>query len=599
MNLWLDGFSALGNRAWAAFGILLMIVWGQVVIRKTLDKAFKGQLKAAESLSLGMAGWIAPLALWAGWYLAAVFLFGTIAGQIISFLLILSILPPVFTAPKTTRQISLPEISLLSFAAISLLLRFAFLQKAVLPSYFDSAEHYRIIKGFLETMQISTANYYHTGYHVLSAAVSQLFQLKISDAMLLFGQVALSVLPLSLFFIVRRETNSDAAGWFACLLAGFGWHMPSHAVNWGKYPALLSLVCVHFVLSLGYLLARTPGKDRRPGMYLLIGAGILLSLLIHTRTLFVYAGATAAALLATQGKRLPVNLRRIGFGLAISILAVEVAAMQADFTLAPLLRGYSQNDAWMLAFVLALTPFAIKYHAGVVFILAASLDLLLAALFIPVNAPGYGMLTLLDRPYAQMLTYLPLSLMGGLGLAGLIQWMRRLFPRPSLRARLTLFSAFGFVVLNASLHHDFYPSDCCQFASRDDLAAITWMDTSLPTHANILIASENLLVTSFQQSGARAPADGGIWITPLIGRPTLPAWQVLDFTQREVHEGLCARRLDYVYVGRMPQSFDAAQLDAQPQWYRRVFALPAASIYEVTGCEQARADLDFMVKVEI
>lgn len=586
MKLWLDGFSALGDHAWAAFGILLAIVWGQAVIRKTLDQAFKGQWSAAESLSLGMAGWIAPLALWAGSYLAALFLFGEIAGQIISFLLVLPILPSVFTTFKKRRHISLPEISLLLFAALSILLRFAFLQKALLPSYFDSAEHYRIIKGVLETMKISTPNYYHTGYHVLNAAVSRLFQLSISDAMLIFGQVVLAVLPLSLFFIVRRETRSGAAGWFACLLAGFGWHMPSHAVNWGKYPALFSLVCVHFVLSLGWLLARTPGKERRPGMDLLLGAGLLLSLLIHTRTLFVYSGAAAAVLLAAWGKRLPLNWRRMGLGLAILILAVEVRAMQADFTLAPLLRGYSQNDAWMLAFVLTLAPFAIKYHAGMVFILIASLDLLLAALFIPVNAPGYGVLTPLDRPYAQMLIYLPLSLMGGLGLAGLIQWMRRLFPRPRLPARLTLFSAFGFVVLNAGLHHDFYPSACCQFASRDDLAAITWMDASLAPHASILIASENVIVTSFQQGDARAPADGGIWITPLIRRPTLPAWQALDFTQPEVHEALCARRLHYVYAGGMPQSFDKAQLDAQPQWYRRVFALPAASIYEVTGCQQ-------------
>lgn len=584
MNIWRDGFFALGNHAWAAFGILLMIVWGQIVIRKMLEKIFKGQLTGAESLSLGMAGWIAPVMLWAGLYLAAVFLFGTNTGRILSILLILPILPSFFILSKTTRQISPAEISLLAFAALSIVLRFAFLQRTVLPSYFDSAEHYRIIKGFLETMQISTAGYYHTGYHILVAAVSRFFQVTVSEAMLVFGQVILFVLPLSLFLIVRRGTNSDAAGWFACLLAGFGWHMPSHAVNWGKYPALLSLVCVHFVLSLGCLLVRTPARDRRPGMYLLIGAGVLLSLLIHTRTLFVYAGA-AAVLLAIWGRRFPAHIQRIGFGLAILILVVEIGLMQTNFALAPLWRGYFQNDAWMLVFVLALTPFAIKYHAGMVFILAAILDLLLAALFIPVNAPGYGVLTLLDRPYVQMLMHLPLSVIGGLGLAGLLHWMRRLFPRPSLPARLTLFSAFGFVVLNASLHHDFYPSDCCQFASRDDLAAITWMDVSLSSDANILIASEILFVTSFQQSDARAVADAGIWITPLTARPTFPAWQRLNFTQPEIHEGICARRLNYVYVGGTPQSFDKAQLDAQPGWYRRVFALPAASVYEVTGCE--------------
>jgi hypothetical protein len=41
---------------------------------------------------------------------------------------------------------------------------------------------------------------------------------------------------LSLFFITKRETGSNIAALFTSLLAGFGWHMPGHAVNWGEIP---------------------------------------------------------------------------------------------------------------------------------------------------------------------------------------------------------------------------------------------------------------------------------------------------------------------------------------------------------------------------
>jgi hypothetical protein len=70
----------------------------------------------------------------------------------------------------------------------------------------------------------------------------------------------------------------------------------------------------------------------------------------------------------------------------------------------------------------------------------------------------------------------------------------------------------------------------------------------------------------------------------------------LDFNQPEVHNETCERRLDYIYVGGMPQSFDSAQLSSQPAWYREVFALPAARIYQVIGCEW---EIVFMVKVGI
>jgi hypothetical protein len=589
MNIWLDGLSALDNYAWAVFGVYLIVIWGQIVIYKIIPKSFKDSLTDAEALSLSMAGWIVPVMLWAGLYVAVVFLLGKTIAALVSVLIILA---PVLVVSVKIWRISLPAITLTLSLAASLILRFAFLKKVILPSYFDSAEHYRIIKYFSETWLAGIApsawagqSYYHAGYHLVSAAFSDFFQVNILDVILVFGQVILAVLPISLFFIVRQETGSNTAGYISVLLAGIGWHMPSHVANWGKYPALLSLVCIHFVLSLGYILVQRQFKEQRSKVFLLIGAGILLSTLIHTRSVFVYAGMAGAVFLTILWKRSPIIVQHIFFGCMLLILAVEISFVQNSPALSPLLNAYLRNDLWMLLLVSALIPFAIKYYADFTFLLFTSLILFVLALFIPIHISGFGVLTLLDRPYVQMLTYLPLSIFGGLGLSGLIQWMRRLFPRSTLPAHLMVISVFGLVIFNASLNHKFYPSDCCQFASRDDLAAITWMDASLPPDASILIASENLYVTSFEQDGTRAGADGGIWIMPLISRQTIPAWQSLDFTQSEIHDEICQRSLDYVYVGGMPQSFDSVQLASQSEWYRVVFALPAARMYQVTGCE--------------
>lgn len=589
MNIWLDGWDALRHHAWAFFFVLLMILWGQIIMGKILANIFKEQLTDAESLSLGLTGWILPVAAWATVYILIVFLFGSLTGRIVSIILLTASL---YVSIEKHQRISFPAITLTLFALISLVLHSAFLQKATLPSYFDSAEHYRILKYFSETLLAGSlpstwvgTSYYHAGYHLIGAAFVHFFQINISDFMLVFGQTILAILPLSLFFIARRATSSTVAAFITCLLAGFGWHMPSHLANWGKYPALLSLICMFFVLSLGGLLVRGYFKNRRPSTILLAGIGILLSILIHTRSAMVYAGLLAAVVFMALWMRLPVNAQRIVFALVVLGLALGIGFMQNHGALAPLISGYMQRDSWMLILVLVLTPFSLKFHAQISFFLVTSSLLFILALFIPIELTGFPVLTLLDRPYVQMLAYLPLSLLGGLGLSGLLQWMSRLFPRSNLPATLTVFLVCGLIVANASLNRVFYPSDCCQFASLDDLAALTWIDTSLPPDSHILIASSALYVTSLEPAHAQAGSDAGIWIPALTSRPvTLLPFQT-QFGQDDVRNQLCLQGIDYIYIGGMPQSFDGSQFSSQPAWYRQVFALPQAQIYQLVGCE--------------
>jgi hypothetical protein len=107
--------------------------------------------------------------------------------------------------------------------------------------------------------------------------------------MLILGQIILAAIPFSLFFLVRHETGSDMAGWFALLLSAFGWYMPAHAVNWGKYPALMSMGMMPFVLSLAYLLYRNKdlSHGKRRLLVVLLFASILLSVLTHSRSSIV------------------------------------------------------------------------------------------------------------------------------------------------------------------------------------------------------------------------------------------------------------------------------------------------------------------------
>jgi hypothetical protein len=218
------------------------------------------------------------------------------------------------------------------------------------------------------------------------------------------------------------------------------------------------------------------------------------------------------------------------------------------------------------------------------FLIVTVLALMGLGLFTPFFLPIHGVQSLLDRPYVQMFLHLPFSLLGGLGLAGLIQTIKRLLPSRELLVRFAALIPFGLVLINIPLHYDFYSSPCCRFATRDDLAAFTWMDHSIPQEATILIASSSLYVASLQPSQIQTGVDAGIWIQPLLASRTALAWQGMQLDSSDVHAQLCRKKISYIYIGGMPQSFSEPILAGLPEWYSPAFSLPEAKVYQVVGC---------------
>jgi hypothetical protein len=581
MNPWLDGMEMLGYYSRTVLYLLLMVVWGMLIVHRFLEKRFNPHLKSEDYISLLMSGWIVPVLLWAGLYTGSVLLFGETIGTALVILVMLLSLAFVSFKPV---PVSSTFMALFLLFAIFMILRFAFLKNTSLPSYFDSAEHYRLIRYFVEPAGNPPAPYYHTGFHVAGAAFVRFFDLSVLDFMLAGGQFLLAILPLSFFSIIRKETGSITAGLFVVVLASFSWHMPAHLMNWGKYPALLSLVFLSFVLNFAYLLhCNNSIKYRNFGNYLLLAVVMLVSIFVHARLLIVYGMLAAAYILASW--RIRSSLKKQAFLIVIAVLLIEFIALQNNTTLRALLDGYISSDGWTLILLLALTPFAVKEFPNQTFFLLASLSFFVAGLFVPVHLPNVGTLTILDRPYVQMLMYLPLSLLSGLGLAGLVRFLQQRIPETKLPVYAALFVTFGVVLAHALFRHDYYPSECCQITNRDDLALLTWIDTSLPPEAFILIAASPVNVTSLEQAEIQAGVDGGIWVMPLTSRQSMPAWENLDFTSTTVHAEICERGLGYVYAGEMPQSFSAAQLDDNPAWYQLAFALPRAKLYQVMNCQ--------------
>jgi hypothetical protein len=276
--------------------------------------------------------------------------------------------------------------------------------------------------------------------------------------------------------------------------------------------------------------------------------------------------------------------------LCLLALAGEIIYIQSRGILGPLFDAYGSKGMLISASVLLLSVFACKEYPGLVFFCIVSITLLLASLFVPLGSlvPGYANTTLLDRPYVQMLLYLPLTLLAGFGLAGLEQVLKGEVITPG-KYRLAAGKVIGglfilLVIIRALFQYDLYPSDCCVIMSRDDLAAIQWLDGNLPADARILTASTNLNVLPTGRYQGSAGGDAGTWITPLTGRPVVFLPFNTDFSQQQTIGSLCQQKVDYVYVGKTGWYFNDAGVSAQPENYKLILDLPKARVYEVTGC---------------
>jgi hypothetical protein len=504
-------------------------------------------------------------------------------------------------SPKEKKKFRRSALLLSSFFSVSAVLRLAFLTETFVPPYFDSVEHYRIIKNLvtaleastlLETLPTLTSNYYHLGFHFLASLLTFGLRANPIDLILVLGQVVLAAMPIPLYFLIWHETQSDLAAFFSMLLAGFGWYMPGFAVNWGKYPALAGLLALELALSIAYFIARKEPVKNQPVLIGWLIMGTLLSMLFHTRTVVVIAVSIFSWFIAGKIRSLPKSFQFLILGALFVGIFIFGKLIQAEPLLNLALDPYLGAGIWVTLIVMVLSPFALirfprGFYFSIIFILS-----IFATLFIPIGIRFLWLenQTLLDRPFVEMVLYLPLSILAGLGLAGLLQTLNSLnflFEKAGLYTRVLITVLLvGFASGISIGRYDFYPSDCCIFVGYDDTVALDWIDRNLPPDVRILIAATQLNVLPAGSSENLVGTDAGIWIPVLTGRNTFLAPFDSDFRSESTLEQLCEMQVDYVYVGGTDQKFNAAQLQAKEEWYEGILFLPNAQVYQLTGCSE-------------
>ncbi|HSM72202.1 MAG TPA: hypothetical protein VK851_11725 [Anaerolineales bacterium] len=451
-----------------------------------------------------------------------------------------------------------------------LVVRLAFLNHILLPPYSDSPIHYQIINGFLNpdpgsmsnlSLHTVFSNYYHFGFHSLTTWLTSTTGFGAENMISFIGQLFLVVGPISVMSLIYTLTNNISGALFAGLLAAVGWLMPAYSVNWGKFPALVSIAVLPAVVSLTLLLLERNIIKRRWFFYGLILGGITF---IHTRIaiclFFIFASFFIVGKL---------QLRK-NFGFFQSVRFTFLFLLFMWPLSRPLIDFY--NNLPVLITILILIPFAFQSHPSAslgVLIFLAGLSL---AMLIP-NLFDVGGRTLLDRQFLTMILYLPLSLVGGLGFGGLI---KKLASNTLLQRAISV-ALVACVFINLT-PRTFLPDRCCNYFQENDRLAFQWIQENSSTHTLYFISTVN--------DGDRSyGTDAGIWISALTKIPTNKLLFNVNWNSINLFDEICPSEGGeaYVYMGGKETSFEDNKL-AQQQWITSAFQAGEVKIYKISSC---------------
>lgn len=586
---WVSDALFVLNTQWVALlRILAVFGVGSILTYGLLRRGLNDSLDTTEAFLLALVGW--PF-----WWVICAFVayfinpFFELGPGWAAFLLAICGIVLVSGWKNMPAPLGSPSWLLLSLFLVFLLFlfaRLAFLANLIVPSYFDAALHYSIIQHMLnhfgvwpwQSSPTLVSGYYHLGFHQLAVISAFVAQTGVAETILIIGQLTLALMPFPIFLVVKRETDSTLAAFFVLVLAGWGWDMPAHALNWGKYPALSGLLSLQFALALVYLTTRSALDIRRKmtwGAFFLVGA--VFAAFMHSRALVVIILVVTSYLAACVWMNWPRRVKWSVFAFSIAALGGLVIYLETRVVLNLVFDPYLRAGLWITLLVVALSPFALRRFERLAAASLFSMLLLLACLLLPL--PGDLFQTPLDRPFVQMTLYLFLALLGGLGLAGL----RRESFKTWLTALATV-AVFSAVFIHIGRDYKFSPSPCCILLKQDDAVAFDWLDAHLPRDANILIAGNTLTVFDIENPAELRAADAGIWLPPLVDRQVLIEHFDLDFRSQETLNSLCQRGVTHIYVGGTQEHFNLDWLRARPEWYDWQFSLPGAHLFRLAGC---------------
>lgn len=564
----LDGFFLLLDYR-LEISVLLLAIWacGVIVINTGILDEAEAIIKYISALCIGSL-----LLTGITYIISFSSVFSSNLFRVICYLIFLCLMF-ILIKDVITNRLNIEKIKYCFVATLllifSLVIHLPYLSNILLPGYADSPIHYQIIYQILFPegeihSKLAVGNifkdYYHFGYHGLTAWLSSVTGAPIERSMSFLGQFSLSIAPLSIIVATYALSKNKIGSLYAGILASLGWVMPAFAMNWGKFPALLALSTAPILLS--YIIFLVNRKVKGPVPVLVAIILILISVVIHTR-MIILTFLAGVIIFVIRILKIPAHFK-ISRSVLYSLLFIIILLPLSDN-----IKVYFNRPSVGIILILLL-PFAFhnysKETTGLFIFIAG---LWAAEFFLSLTS---NTIALLDAQFINILLFIPFSMLGGLALAGgLEQIPRKLKP-------FLLFVVIIVTCYNSPWQSTLKPDPCCDFYTNDDKVAFEWIRSSTK--------EEDLFITSTINDKQQHGTDAGTWIYALTGknvnkRVFNTKWDISTGFPNSCSSGTTDI---YIYVGGKQYSFPREQL-MDLNWTEIAFNHGKVSIFKVVKCQ--------------
>ena len=450
-------------------------------------------------------------------------------------------------------------LALLGIFIISLAVRLVMVRDFATPTWVDSVHHGLIARLILEqgSFPASYTPYlniqpteYHPGFHSLLAAFVWLSGLEIDRAMLVLGQVLNALGVFSSYLFATSLLKDRRAGLIAVAISSFFTPMPAYYASWGRYTHLAGMLIlpVFLVLLKNYLHQNSPSHDfppqeasKREIRYKVFKSGVLLCVVAGGLFLVHYRIAAFGILLvlAYLVFQVPLNLRSWGGKFGQTCLAALGAflltlpwfwpmlnqtllpRLAAPGTPQPFFSGFTWQylTAGLGTHTLVLAAFGLVLGASLRKRFAFTLLFWTLLLFLLPNLSVLGLPggNFVNHTAVEISLYLPISLLGGYFLSQAIRALEKLLPKGWWQYLGWVLTLLAIILIFFGAKRIITILNPVTVLSRQpDLPALAWIEANIP-------ANETIAINPFLWGyGIYAGSDGGYWIAPLTGHPTLP-----------------------------------------------------------------------------
>lgn len=479
---------------------------------------------------------------------------------------------------------------------LALAIRLAMVRDLATPAWVDSVHHALITRLIIDQGAFPTTyqpyldidpHNYHPGFHSFVAVLCWLTKLPIANALGLSGQILNALAVPAVFLLTHTLTKDTRAGLVAAFITAFLTPMPAYLTSWGRFTHLSGLVILPVLFTLTHKTSMVkPNYRLRIALVAgMVAAGLFL---VHYRVLaFAILLIIAYAIIQIPIWLLRRNPSSKAFLLSLGTLGISATLLStpwlipfmqnillpkltpavadttsafADFSWRFLSAAYGKQALALSTLGLIWALVQRKHFAATVTLWIAGL--LLLANLRAVGLPGGG---LVNNISVAISLFIPISLAAGFLISQWIEaWTKNLTRRVHpWFAACTLILA-GIIALAGARQLLPILNPTTILTRNSDIAGLAWLDESIPI-------GETILINPFPWGyGIYAGQDGGFWISPLTGRPTIPPLvlsgmdnspqtvQMIDFSQavytsaqdaQTIWALLKAQDIQYIYIG--------------------------------------------------